>query len=284
MTSSSPHRVVAGVDGSEAAMRAGAWAAAEAGSRGLPLRLVCAWDESAFATGMIPPIAYEEFRQTRREAARQVLADAQARLARDHPGLAISSEAVANLPAEALVAASDSADLVVVGTRGLGGFAGLLLGSVGLELAAHTRCPTVVVRGGSSYDDGRDEIVLAVDSDEPEPPVTFAFAAANRMNTRLRAVHGHTPFGDYGDTEFPVDSGALDALVKSAREVYPRVSVTIDVRHGQMAKEILAAAQGARMLVAGSHRRHGPLSLGVGMTLHSLLHHAPCPLAVVPVD
>lgn len=287
MNGSSRRAIVVGVDGSEHAARAAEWAAAEAEDRHLPLRLLCAWEDYSFVIGPITPVVYDDYRQAQHTLARHELDTVTNRLVEAHPGLDVSAETTENRPAEALVAASDTAELLVVGTRGRGGFTGLLLGSVSLSVAAHTRCPTIVVRGDSRYDGSRPEVVLAIDSDEPNPPIRFAFTTAARMRASVRVVHAHRPYADYGEYGIRTDDQAttipLEALIKDTREAFPDITARVEVRHGQLVKELIDAGAGARLMVAGSHRRHGPMSLGVGMTLHGLLHHAPCPVAIVPV-
>jgi nucleotide-binding universal stress UspA family protein len=136
--------IVCGIDGSETSLRALDWAADEARLRGATLRIVNAWFEPIvvgypFAGGMaIETEAIEE-------AARQILRDAMARLHAGDGELTIEEGLVHGTPAAALLQQADKADLVVVGSRGRGGFAGLLLGSVSQQVVHHAPCPVVVV-------------------------------------------------------------------------------------------------------------------------------------------
>jgi nucleotide-binding universal stress UspA family protein len=131
----SAHRIVVGVDGSEVGDRALDWAAVQAARTGAVLEIHTAWDkEYAFVT------ATEV-----QEAMGQLLARSSERATRVAPGLTTAGVAHEGHAAPALIGASGGADLLVVGTRGLGGFGGLLLGSVSLQCVHHAHCPVTVV-------------------------------------------------------------------------------------------------------------------------------------------
>ena len=132
--------VVVGVDGSEGSLRALRWAAKEARIRGARLRLVRAWSYVDQPEGNFDP-SYDE------EAARRVVDESVSSLGTDSAGLEIERRVVCDLPARALLDAAADADLLVVGSRGLGGFQGLLLGSVSQQVAHHAPCPIVIVPG-----------------------------------------------------------------------------------------------------------------------------------------
>jgi nucleotide-binding universal stress UspA family protein len=137
-------RIVCGIDGSDGSLRALDWAADEARRRGATLRIVHAWFEPIvagypFAAGVVYETAAVE------DAARQVLRDAVTQVHAGDGELAIEEELVHSPAATALLQEAEKADLAVVGTRGRGGFAGLLLGSVSQQLVHHAPCPIVVV-------------------------------------------------------------------------------------------------------------------------------------------
>jgi nucleotide-binding universal stress UspA family protein len=146
-------RIVVGVDGSPGSRGALAWALEEARLRGAVLRAVHAWMlpfVPAASSGFVPAVVRDEaevetFEQLAREALDETLAEV---VGDEHAGLAIERELVQARAAEALVAASRDADLLVVGSRGLGGFKELLLGSVSHQCALHAACPVVIVRKG----------------------------------------------------------------------------------------------------------------------------------------
>lgn len=132
-------RIVVGTDGSENAQHAMSWAAEEAKLRGATLHVIHSWTfpPPMPGTSGLPEIDIKG-------AAEEVLAEAVASLGAD-PGIEIEKEIANELAAQALVHASEGADMVVVGSRGRGGFKGLLLGSVSQQVAHHARCPIVIV-------------------------------------------------------------------------------------------------------------------------------------------
>ncbi|HTJ71109.1 MAG TPA: universal stress protein [Actinospica sp.] len=143
-TTDAPRRIVVGVDESEAAAAAARWAADEAAAGGFELHLVHGLNFPAQAP--IFSAAPEELRARASKAGDELLAHVRDPLAAAHPGLTITAEVAEVSGAEALIELSKGARLVVTGSRGHGGFAGLLLGSVGLKVASHAHCPVVIVR------------------------------------------------------------------------------------------------------------------------------------------
>jgi nucleotide-binding universal stress UspA family protein len=281
-------QVVVGVDASQYAARAAAWAADEAVERGAALHVIHAFD---FAPGSaLPqpePAAVDE---AVRATHAWVLAQAEHRVHEAHPDLTVVTELVRQTPAGALVAASRTADLLVVGTRGRGGFAGLVLGSVSMRVAAHSHCPVVLLRTPGSEAGRSGPVVLGMEHGESQDAVAFAFEAAARAGTGIRAVHAWAPYpghaqGYISDTDILARQAADDmvTMLKGAREEYPGVPVKISVTRGHPAAVLAEASRGARLTVVGAHRRHGPLSLGVGPIIQGLLGLAESPVAVVPV-
>lgn len=140
-----PRRVVVGIDGSTSAAEAADWAAQEADERGMELHLVHALNYPALV-GMHSAIPLEDVKAKTHAQGQDLLDAARTSLQEAHPKLAITS-AVSELgAAETLVEVSKTAALVVTGSRGHGGFAGLMLGSTGLAVATHAHCPVVIVR------------------------------------------------------------------------------------------------------------------------------------------
>jgi nucleotide-binding universal stress UspA family protein len=136
--------IVVGVDGSEDSMAALRFAAAEAALRDAKLRVVCAWHipTAVYAGGWTPPVDMTSSFDT---AARDVASQAMSEVARLQPGVDRESKVVEGQAAEVLLRASEDADLLVVGSRGLGGFKSLLLGSVSQQVAHHATCPVAIV-------------------------------------------------------------------------------------------------------------------------------------------
>lgn len=283
-------RIVVGVDPSDNAARAAAWAAREAADRGLPLHLVHAIDLPG-SMGMViePP----DFAASRARAGQKILDRVAADLAGRFPGLTVTTEVSELGPAETLVARSAGARLVVTGTRGHGGFAGMLLGSVSHALAAHAHCPAVVVRGEEPAEP-LGEIVVGVEPGQAEAPVRFAFETAATVGASVTVVRAWWPaaaYSGYGGFYAAPDLAAIQTaeeadvatLVKAVREEFPHVDTTTRVIRGNPVPVLTNAALGSRLLVVGSHRRRGPLSVGIGYVDQGLLSHSPTPVAVVPI-
>jgi nucleotide-binding universal stress UspA family protein len=140
-------RIVVGVDGSPASRAALEWAVAEARLRHATLEVVHAWEFPAFVLttyggATLPVVAPEDLER----AARELVARTVAGMAGADPVLRLETTVVRGHPANTLVEAAKGADLLVVGSRGHGGFTGMLLGSVSNHVAHHATCPVVIVR------------------------------------------------------------------------------------------------------------------------------------------
>lgn len=137
--------IVVGVDGSEHGEAALAFAAQEAALRGARLLVVCAWESSAVIAPIAAAYPAESF-EVFRDSAESIARAAVARVAELQPSVACEGKAVEGRPAEVLPKEAEQADMIVVGNRGRGGFASLLLGSVTQHVVHHAPCPVVVVR------------------------------------------------------------------------------------------------------------------------------------------
>ncbi|HEX5812536.1 MAG TPA: universal stress protein, partial [Pseudonocardia sp.] len=185
------HPVVAGVDSSECALQAVRWAAAEAARRHLPLRLVAAhtWPAGGLVgdpgLGLDPRAVLRDVVHGRLAAAETVAAEAV-------PGLAVEKIDAEGDPVAMLAGESERAELLVLGDRGLGGFTGLLIGSVAVALCTQAGCPVVVVRGAEVDPTAprSEPVVVGVDGSPPsEAAVAFAVDAAVLRGVPLVAVH-----------------------------------------------------------------------------------------------
>jgi nucleotide-binding universal stress UspA family protein len=137
--------IVVGVDGSEDSKEALRWALGEAELRGATVRAVHAWSMPiAFGGPYMPPQAFDP--SEIRDQAQTALDDALDEVAGESPPVAVERVVEQGSAAEVLCLESEFADLLVVGSRGHGGFAGLLLGSVGQQCAQHAPCAVVIVR------------------------------------------------------------------------------------------------------------------------------------------
>jgi len=179
--------------------------------------------------------------------------------------------------------------VVVVGTRGRGGFAGLLLGSVSLKVAAHAEGPVVVTRGDPerATDGG---IVVGVRDDRDTEAVRFALAEAELRKTTVRLLHAWTPLARPGlpasqvdrmDEEQRAHAHLLNLAARPVAE-YPQVHVDTEMTTASPAAALVEASTRADLVVIPRHPIEGRLGLPLGTVVHAVLHHASCPVAVVP--
>ncbi|MFE9021431.1 universal stress protein [Streptomyces sp. NPDC007808] len=297
-----PRTVTVGVDGSPESLAAALWAAREAERRGLPLRLVHAWDWQPYAQPVPDGAAHRHWGE-------HVLREAAEQLRESHPDLRITWEHVAQPPVTALLSASAEADPLVLGSRGLSGVVGFLVGSVGLALAARTRRPVVLVRSDARAEgerqldaDGRPstqtpyrDVVLGLDHKRPDDAVVaFAFEAAASRAARLRVVHGWSlpPYFAYGLPADPAlndelarqETNAVEEALAPWREKFPGVEVVEQTAVGNAGAHLVDAAADASLVVVGRRIRQSPLGARIGPVTHAVLHHATAPVAVVPHD
>ncbi|MFI6802527.1 universal stress protein [Streptosporangium canum] len=278
--------VIAGTDGSPAASDAVRWAAREAVLRAKPLRIVHVREQWA---GDVPVHTMKNYRDPEAKHCRAMLADAAEAARASAPGLQVTTALMDGDLVQRLLEESEAADQVVIGSRGQGGFAGLLLGSAGMGVAGHADCPVVIVRGDSATRHGR--IVVGVDGSEgAEAALAHAFAEAEIRGAAVHAVHAWQP---PGLSRPAVESGSmgegivaergvfLRRVLAPWRERFPSVTVTESIVRGHPVGALCDASTEADMVVVGS-RGHGLLASAVfGSVSHGVLHHAHCPVAVV---
>lgn len=285
--------VVVGVDGSADSLRAVRWAAGDAARRHRPLHLLHAhnWPEFAYPpAGLALPVAYESDAQ---ETVTRMLTDAAAQARDVSEDLQISTESTTRLCVPALLAASRRAALVVVGSRGLGGFTALLVGSTGAELAAHAACPVVIVRDVDRTDGPNiGRVVVGVDeSHDADLALAVAFEQAAFRSTGLTAVNAcqWQVAGQRDGVASPIYgeqdalAGAQQALAESLagwQEKYPQVDVRLDVVPGRASSVLVDASAGAELLVVGARGHGGFAGLLLGSVSQAALHHAHCPVVI----
>jgi nucleotide-binding universal stress UspA family protein len=270
--------IVAGIDGSQQSRAALRWAAAEARRTDAPLRIVTAHDVPDLSAPQADEIAAAAVAEARALA----------------PGVEVSGAAVSGDPASALLQAGRTAAMLVVGNRGRGSFAGLLLGSVSQQVVTRASCPVVVVRGRRETPSG--PVTVGVDGSSPaNRALARAFDQAQGRAGELLVVRSYPmPMPPYGMAvpPLPYDPDAvrrdvardLDAILTPWRDRYPAVRVRTRIEPGSAAKNLIDVSREAGLLVVGS-RGHGAL---VGSLLGSvgrqLLHHADCPVMIVHPD
>lgn len=287
-----PRPVVVGVDGSTGSTQAVRWAAGQAELWGCPLRLVHGHTEPwMHLTDRVTPQG--DYRQALLNVGHDWLREAADVAAAAAPGVAVSTELISSTAGWLLIEESERARLVVVGSRGLGGFTGLMLGSTAVALGAHAHCPVAVVRGTSMEPPRSEPVVLGVDgSAAGEAAIGFAYEAASQRGVPLVAVHVWSdvslaasfvptpPMFDWPVIEDD-ERRLLAQRLAGWQEKYPDVEVHRVVTEGRPAYSLLQAAQDAQLLVVGSRGRGGLRGLLLGSTSQALLHHAPCPVVVV---
>lgn len=286
--------LVVGVDGSPDSLRAVQWAAADAGRRHVPLHLLhaCGGPELRHPpAGLALPVS--SWAEPGEHSAR-LLADAVVAARDVAVELDVTCETVDGRAVPALLAASRHAAAVVVGSRGHGGFAGLLAGSTAVQVAAHAACPAVVVRprtGATGPNGGR--VVVGVDgSPSAQYAVRFAFEQAAFRGQGLTAVHAYQlPVALEADGILPdryeqeavrdAERRVLSEALSGMSERYPDVEARRDLVVGRAAGAVVAACAGAELLVVGARGHGGFPELRLGSVSRAALHHAPCPVAVV---
>ncbi|WNV84780.1 universal stress protein [Umezawaea sp. Da 62-37] len=281
--------IVVGVDGSATALDAVVWAAEDCARRHMPLRLVHCY---ILPTGGYPELIVDGqgFAATLEQQGRHYLDEAEATALTAAPGVTVETQLLLTPPIPQLIEESKHARTVVLGSRGLGGFSGILIGSIAVALAAHGHCPTVVIRGTTTVD---GPVVVGVDgSPASEAAIAFAFDAASVLEAPLTAVLSWTDAlvdSAFQATRFTMaeladEEGQTRLLAERLagwQEKYPDVSVDRVVVRDRPAIALLRLADHARLLVVGSRGRGGFTGMLLGSTSQALVHHAPCPVAVV---
>ncbi|MGW0188950.1 universal stress protein [Streptomyces sp. NPDC003362] len=283
--------VTVGVDGSEQSLDAVAWAAREAEYRDAGLRVVNAVSDPP-AVAWDPVLARAATDRLRVDA-EQLLADAEARARSVAPEIDVSGVVLHGDPLTVLEAQSLSSQLVVVGSRGLGGFKSLLLGSTAIGLAAHGRCPVLVVREPV---EPSGPILLGVDgSPAGAAAVRFAMEAAAARGARVVALHAWTnwnapmprphdpdePYANPPGSLAAAEERLLTEALAGTGERYPDVKVEHRTVHGPTRPALIEASRSARLTVVGSRGRGGFSGLLLGSVSQAVLHHASSPVAVV---
>ncbi|MFD4975678.1 universal stress protein [Streptomyces sp. NPDC058424] len=294
--------VIVGVDGSAESLAAVEWAAREAVRRDRPLRLVHArnWTRSHTES--------ESANAAQRHVARRTLRQAEEHIRGSVPDVRLTDEQVEGPATAALLKATEQAELLVLGSRGLSGFTGVLVGSVAQGVVATAPRPVVLVRAGEEAEDehfpaddgspstrtGFRDVVLGIDlADACDEVIEFAFEAARLRHARLRVVYAWQPPsaislgpGDIGLINDPAQAeewrNFLSTLLRVWRDKYPGTEVLETVVEGKASTVLVRAASAASLLVVGRRLSERPTVPRIGPVTHAAVHHVRCPLAVVP--
>ncbi|MFI2472858.1 universal stress protein [Nocardia xishanensis] len=279
--------VVAGVDGSEHSLIAVRWAAVYAAHHRAPLHLVHAIGIPVdYGPGLAGPVVdYEAFRQAGAEivaAAAQVASAAAASTG----AIEVSTAVVNSAPVPALRYRSESARLIVVGSRGLGAFRRTLLGSVSTALVRHADSPVAVIPEAAEPI-SQGPLVVGVDGSPCSvDAVDMAFEEASLRGVGLVAVHAWSEFDRYESrADMQAEAEALlSENLAGYHDKYPDVHVERVVAEDRPARLLLRAAEAAQLLIVGSHGRGGFAGMTLGSVGQAVLHGAECPLIVVRPD
>jgi nucleotide-binding universal stress UspA family protein len=291
-------QVVVGYDGSPQSCAAVDWAAAEAHRRNVPLLVLHALDHLGLMPNTIGPTGWPTTFAD--EGVR--IATAGADRARKHgSGMEVRSRTEITSAARALVQASASAALLVVGTHGCGARPGVLLGSVAFAVTAHAHCPVVVVRGDSTRRAGPDRpVVVGFDgSSGSAAAVRYAADVAASTGAPLTLITAYRPAwpwilsgADYlshpsegrPDFEAMARATARHTAIKGlrvARQQHPGLTAAQRTIRGPAAGILAGAARRAGLLVVGFRGHGGFTGLVLGSVSHRVIQAATCPVAVV---
>jgi nucleotide-binding universal stress UspA family protein len=280
--------VTVGIDGSGASERAVGWAAAEAELHHVPLDIVHVGQFVTVPPGVPPASSMNADIAAR---CRKWLDEAAAVVKTVAPEVAVTTELIDDTVFDALVKQSSHARLLVLGSRGAGGFAELLAGSVAVTLSAHAHCPVAIVRGGIS--DPAAPIVVGIDgSPTSEAALAFAVEEASLRSVPLVAYHvwndnAHEP--GVQTQPFVLDWNAIREAEEQVlaerlagwQQRYPEVEIRRVVERERPAHGLVRQSARAQLVVVGSRGRSGLAGMLLGSTSHALIHHAACPVVVV---
>lgn len=290
--------IVCAVDGSDASKTAAKWAANTAVKRGIPLRLVSSYSMPQFlyAEGMVPPQElYEDLEAEtleKIEEAKKVAVDFV-------PDVDVSHQIEEGSPIDMLLDLSEQCTMIVMGSRGLGGLSGMVMGSVSAAVVSHASCPVVVVREDNHVTEETKygPVVVGVDgSGVSQKAIENAFKEADARGAELIAVHtwmdmqvqaslaGLSAAQQQWQVVEEEQNALLGHRLAGWQERFPDVKVTKVVTLDRPVRALADASEGAQLLVVGSHGRGGFKGMLLGSTSRALLQAAPCPMMVVRPD
>lgn len=282
--------IVVGIDGSDSAMAALEWALGDARASALPVRLISAFGGartygtlSMYGDLPVPDLAII------RKAAEDVLAAAARRAADFAPTVDVSTRAVDGDVAALLLAGSDQVSTIVLGSRRLGAFGSAVLGSTGTAVSARAECPVVVVRGPAGLPPELPAVVAGVDGLETSDAVLrYAFDYASRHALPLHAVLCWHPdlLTEMSWRRQPPAPTRVEAWLSEALagwgEKYPDVALHASVIRDHPVAGLVAASTAQHLLVVATRGRHALSGTLLGSVSQGVLHHATCPVAIVP--
>jgi nucleotide-binding universal stress UspA family protein len=278
-------QIVVGTDGTASSRAAVEWAAREASRRRALLRIVHVfdweWASARYDAG-------SEYLDAARQMADAVTGNAMSHARAVAPRVAMEADALIGNPVPRLLEVAESASLVVLGNRGRGGFASLLLGSVSQRVATHASCPVVIVRGRGEFTEG--PIAVGVDdTDAADHVLQTAFEAAAERDAALSVIRSFLPPTPLWLSDVPAievktpeedaaEHSRVEKLLAGWREKFPHVPVEVIVSHDSAAAVLVRASRKAQLVIVGSRGRGTVASALLGSAGMQLLHHADCPV------
>lgn len=277
--------IVVGVDTRPESRLALRWATREAAESGLPVRITTVYQQPLTLSAYVPlTMDIPDDVQTAFDEAVAYVRD------RLGPDRVIATSPFIASPAQVLVKESEDAELLVVGSRSRSTLASIALGSVSCAVAAHAKCPVVVVRG-SRADEAPERVVVGVDGSEHSTlALDFAFEHAARQGWTLEVVYVWEPVGSVDPAAWTLEraTGEREALRQELKErvapyhaKYPDVTATCHVLEGRPATVLAAQSRSADLVVVGSRGHGGIAGLLLGSVSQGLLHHAQSTVIVV---
>ncbi|MFE7329660.1 universal stress protein [Streptomyces sp. NPDC057565] len=287
--------ITVGLDGSPESLAAARWAADEAERRRLTLRLLHAWPLLVPEPTLVPAEVDQNY------WAKRLVHNARAELQARHPGLSIVGNLVADDAQDALLRAASESEMIVLGSRGLVPVESYFLGDISMPVVARADRPVVLVRAETQEEwpppmpGTAGDVVVALKLHGPcEDLLEFSFATAAARGMPLRALHGrsvplhaYAPWGVDHDVTHEIRQDAQHHLSQALRpwlEKFPQVAVTDSIDLESPAKTVVRAAEGAGLLVVGRRKHRPALAPRLGPVAQAAIHHARCPVAVVPHD
>ena len=281
--------IVVAVDGSERNRSAVAWASGEAAAAGCKVVLVTAIEDH-----LVPTPHFSVRSQD--QQARDMLADVRHEVRHVVTEQDVDTDIVTGSPVEVLLDRSADARMVVVGKRGLGGFARVIVGSTSIAVAGRAKVPVAIVPDTWKQEEHQDSaVVLGIDPYRPEHnPIHLAFSRARRLGVRLVAVHGwETPTAYSWDpaamsgatSQWEQEAHAeFDKVLDIWQERFPEVEVEAVHSHSHPAMAVLDAAEHSQLVVLGRHTDGKLGGFAFGSVTRAVLHYSECPVMVVPTE
>ena len=277
---------VVGIDGSPADAAALQWAIRDAAARRGRLRVVSsyAWElrnpwERTFAV-VVPELKAQQAK------AEGLLTGVVEQIRFNHPTVDVTAAAVEGGAVAVLMAESEHADVLVLGSQSLDKLHSRVLGSVSATVAARAHCPVAVVHSEDESDPDAEVIVGVHDGSNSDDEYGFAFEYAHRHRLGLRAVMCWWP--GMGEDPLAVTDildrarTALEATLRPWQDKYPDVRAIADVTCDHAVAGLSRDSIGQAAIVVGSRGRHALAGTMLGSVSQGVLHHAACPVIVIP--